>query len=120
MARQVILLGLFVIFALSGISHFWLFDDYVKRDSELTGHFSIWNDDDKELKDITLTFEVLGAGDFLQLAKVDIQPRTYYGQYIFYDVPSYLPKGDYLAKMTASSKRGKRLYDTQYEYFTVI
>lgn len=118
MTKPIIIFGTFLLLMMSGISHFWIFDEDVKPGQELVGHIGIWNNGKKELKSIKLGLDI-GNGDFLDLGRVNIMPRTNHGKYFIYDVPLDSYKGDYLTRLTASSGTGTRLRDASYRTFRV-
>ena len=120
MTKDKILFSLFAVFLMSGISHFWIFNDNMLHPGdELIGHLSVWNNRDREMKDISLTFEILNTAEYEELGKVDILPRTYYGKYIFYYLPTTMQPGDYVVKVSSKSKNEQMLGDVAYRFITI-
>ena len=66
-------------------------------------HVNVNNDGTNDLDDLSVKVIIYDLGVILKTSQFDLNDGDSDGKFLFWDVPSYIPSGEYLARITVSN-----------------
>lgn len=112
----IIMIGL--VFSFVGFSPFQtiVVEEPAAVGKELSTHVNLRNDLDEKVKDVNVRIFIYELGLAFYSNSFDISKRDGEGLWVLGDLPKNMPKGDYLARVTASNDHFR---DVRHVYIAV-
>ena len=111
--KQTFLLVILVLSVLS-LSRIRFLEESIVPGNELELHTSIVNHGSKDVEDVRVIALFPEIGETMRANNFDIDDN--YGKLMWWDIPSSIPKGEYLVRITASSDKHR---SRKFRYITI-
>ena len=98
---KIMFLMVFLVLSIFSLSKIRFLDEFIRPNGELEIHTSIVNNGDND--DVRIIAYIPELGEDIRSSSFDVQDNDNYGKLFWWDVPSTIPKGEYLVRITASN-----------------
>ena len=113
--KQIFVL-VFLVLSIFSLSRIRFLDNHVMHGDELEVHTSMVNRGDKDIDDVRVVALFPDLGEDVRANSFDVQDHDNHGKFLWWDVPSTIPKGEYLVRITASNDNHR---SRKFRYITV-